>query len=78
MAWTFAQLIAAKPQRNRAVVNRQDSWSAVWGNCCLYPPDEMTWIVDAIAATESRDIAKNIRALDKVASTPGALVHQFL
>jgi hypothetical protein len=37
------------------------------------PPEPIEAIIDAIAASESRKVVKNIKVLDEIASTPALI-----
>jgi hypothetical protein len=46
--------------------------------CYLYPPDKIRSVVDWIADKESRDVARNVRALDVASAMPSELNEAFL
>lgn len=77
-AWTFAQLVALQPDLRPGACAHRDVQSAELGTCCLYPGGDIQRIVDAIAAQESRDVAENIRTLDKMAQRPAALMRALV
>jgi len=73
-AWNFATLLALEPAfAHPATILIRDAEVAKFGTLILYPPPLLAGIVAAIAAEESRDIVKNIRVLDAIASTPAPM-----
>ena len=69
-AWTFATLLAREPDvLHPATILARDLQVAQQGALMYNPPAPITTIVSAIAARESRNVTKNIKALDKIAST---------
>jgi len=73
-AWNFATLLAVEPAFTHPVtILIRDAEVAKLGTLILYPPPLIAGIVAAIAAQESRDIVKNIRVLDAMASTPAPM-----
>lgn len=76
-AWRFATLLALEPGFARP--------ATIWARdrqirdqvAAVYNPPELTGLIDSIigsiAERESRDIVKNIRVLDAIASTPAPI-----
>jgi hypothetical protein len=73
-AWTFATILAAEPAfAHPATILLRDLEVAKLGTLIFYPPELIATIVNVIAASESRDIVKNITVLDGMASTPAPI-----
>lgn len=73
-AWTFATILAAEPAfAHPATILLRDLEVAKLGTLIFYPPELIATIVNVIAASESRDIVKNITVLDGIASTPAPI-----
>jgi hypothetical protein len=76
-AWRFASLLAAEPSFVRPpTIWVRDRRVAHQAQLIFDPPGLVgliQWAVDAIAARESRDVVKNIRVLDEIASTPAPI-----
>ena len=73
-AWRFAAVLAATPGfADPAAITLRDLQVAQQGALIYKPPLPISAFVSAIAARESRDIVTNIRALDRVASTPAPI-----
>jgi hypothetical protein len=69
-AWTFATVLAHEPDvLHPATILARDLQVAQQGALMYNPPAPITTIVSAIAARESRNVTKNIKALAKIAST---------
>jgi Family of unknown function (DUF5995) len=72
-AWRFAKLLAATPGFvDPSVIAVHDLKVAELGKVILDPPG-LGWIIEKIAAKESRDIAGNIRVLDAMAERPAPM-----
>jgi hypothetical protein len=69
-AWMFATVLAREPQvLQPGTILARDLQIAQQGALIYNPPVPIDAIVSAIAARESRNVAKNIRVLDEIAST---------
>jgi hypothetical protein len=69
-AWTFAMVLAREPGvLQPGTILARDLQVAQEGALMYNPPVPLDTIVSAIAARESRNVAKNIRVLDEIAST---------
>ena len=69
-AWMFASVLAREPDvLHPATILARDLQVAQQGALMYNPPAPIDAIVSAIAARESRNVTKNIRTLDKIAST---------
>jgi uncharacterized protein DUF5995 len=69
-AWMFATVLAREPDGLHAgTILARDLQVAQQGALMYDPPVPLDTIVSAIAAQESRNVTKNIKALDKIAST---------
>ena len=69
-AWMFATLLAREPDvLHPATILARDLQVAQQGALMYDPPVPLATIVSAIAARESRNVARNIRVLDEIAST---------
>jgi Family of unknown function (DUF5995) len=76
-AWRFAAILALEPGFARPItIWARDRQVAGQGQL-MYDPPGLVGLIDsivkAIAARESRDIAKNIQVLDKIASAPAPI-----
>lgn len=72
-AWQFASILAREPGIARsATVWLRDQQVAGRADL-IYHPTVLDSLVDAVAARESRDVVKNIRVLDQIASTPAPI-----
>jgi len=72
-AWLFAIYMAMHPQNARQKTASQEAWTAMLGSWYLQPSDGWTqfpWLVRIIAKHESRDVASNIQALEKISNRP--------
>lgn len=70
-AWRFAVILAASPDLlDLGEILARDLQVAQQGALIFDPPGPIAVFVDAIAARESRDVVKNLRVLDQIASTP--------
>jgi hypothetical protein len=78
LAWKFANVLADSPDDFQELVDLQDSRACLLSTCYLYPPDKIRGVVDWIADKESRDVARNVRALDLAAAIPNELNEAFL
>jgi len=78
LAWKFANVLADSPDDFQELVDLQDSRACLLSTCYLYPPDKIRSVVDWIADKESRDVARNVRALDVAAAIPDELNEAFL
>ena len=78
LAWKFANVVADSPDDFQELVDLQDSRACLLSTCYLYPPDKIGAIVDWIADKESRDVARNVRALDVASAIPSELNERFL
>jgi hypothetical protein len=78
LAWKFANVVADSPDDFQELVDLQDSRACLLSTCYLYPPDKIRSIVDWIADKESRDVARNVRALDVASAMPIELNEAFL
>lgn len=76
-AWRFSTLLAVQPALTRPLTIRlRDHRIAKQGGLIFEPPGMVgliQWAVNAVAAQESRDVVKNIRVLDEIASTPAPI-----
>lgn len=76
-AWRFATVLAVQPRFTRPVTIRlRDVRVARQGQLMYEPPGVVgliQWAITAVAARESRDVAKNIRVLDEIASAPAPI-----
>ena len=80
-AWYFAIFTALHPDDARQKRVNQASWTAALGAWYLHPPGRLTpfpVLVRAIAKRESRDVGKNIQALEALTDTPVAVSKAFL
>ena len=69
-AWIFANVLARQPDvLHPGTILARDLQIAQQGALMYNPPIPLSAIVTAIAARESRNVARNIRVLDKIAST---------
>ena len=69
-AWVFATVLARGPDiLHLGTSLARDLQVAQQGALMYKPPVPISAIVSAIAARESRNVARNIRALDEIAST---------
>ena len=69
-AWMFASVLAREPDvLHPGTILARDLQIAQQGALMYNPPAPIDAIVSAIAARESRNVAKNIRVLDEIAST---------
>jgi hypothetical protein len=69
-AWMFATVLAREPDvLHPGTILARDLQIAQQGALMYNPPAPIDAIVSAIAARESRNVAKNIRVLDEIAST---------
>jgi hypothetical protein len=78
LAWKFANVVADSPDDFQELVDLQDSRACLLSTCYLYPPDKIGAVVDWIADKESRDVARNVRALDVASAIPNELNERFL
>jgi hypothetical protein len=73
-AWTFATILALEPGlAHPATIWARDEKVSAQGELIYDPPGLIGLpqdIVASIAARESRDVVKNIRALNEIAATP--------
>jgi Family of unknown function (DUF5995) len=80
--WFFAIYLAMNPDKAREKKVNQRSWTAALGAWYLDPPTYWRAVVPkllgAIAKRESRDVAKNLRALNEIANHPSELEERFL
>ena len=68
-AWGFATLLASTPGfLDPITITARDLEVATFGSVILSPPRVMAGFVNGIAAQESRDVVRNIRVLDGIAS----------
>ena len=73
-AWRFAAILAASPDFiDPGVILARDLQVAQQGAVVYSPPAPIAVFVSAIAARESRDVVKNLRVLDRIASTPAPI-----
>lgn len=76
-AWRFATFLAAQPTFTRPLTIRvRDHRIAKQGQLIFEPPGVIgliEWALEAIAAQESWDVAKNIRVLDEIAAVPSPI-----
>jgi hypothetical protein len=76
-AWRFASLLALEPSFARPVtILVRDRTVARQTELIFDPPGLVgliQWAVNAIAERESRDVVRNIRVLDEIASTPAPI-----
>jgi Family of unknown function (DUF5995) len=76
-AWRFATILALQPSFLRPItIWTRDRAIAHQGELIFDPPGMVgliQWAIDAIAERESRDIVRNIRVLDEIASIPAPL-----
>jgi hypothetical protein len=76
-AWRFTTILAVQPRILRPITIRLRDRQVAKQNELIYdPPGEVgpiQWVVNAIAARESRDIVKNIQVLDAIAATPAPI-----
>jgi Family of unknown function (DUF5995) len=73
-AWELAEVLAAMPSiLDPSTIMLHDLKVAKIGMLILHPPGLLAHVADIIAARESRDIVKNIRTLDAVASSPAPM-----
>jgi hypothetical protein len=80
-AWYFAVSTAMNPEHARERRVNQESWSAALGAWYLQPPARLTafpLFVRAIAKRESRDVEKNILALQGTSTSPVKMAHAYL
>jgi hypothetical protein len=80
-AWYFAVFTALNPEHAREKRVNQQSWTAAIGAWYLQPPAQLTTfpvLVRAIAKRESRDVGKNILALQGVSDTPVKMTRAYL
>jgi Family of unknown function (DUF5995) len=80
-AWYFAVFSALHPEHAREKRVNQQSWTAALGAWYLQPPARLTAfpvLVRAIAKRESRDVGKNILALQGVSNTPVKMTRAYL
>lgn len=80
-AWYFATYLDLHPESARERRVNQASWTSAMGAWYLQPPARFTpfpILVRAIAKHESRDVAGNLRALEKVKNTPAKLDESYL
>ncbi len=80
-AWLFAVHMAMNPQDARQKIAHQEAWTAVLGSWYLQPTGRwgpLPRLVRAVARHESRDVAANIRALERVTHTPDPLDASYL
>jgi hypothetical protein len=69
-AWMFATVLAREPDvLHPGTILARDLQVAQQGALMYNPPAPLDAIVSAIAARESRNVARNITALDEIAST---------
>jgi hypothetical protein len=69
-AWVFATVLAREPDvLHPATILARDLQVAQQGALMYNPPIPLDAIVSAIAARESRNVVRNIRKLDEIAST---------
>jgi hypothetical protein len=74
-AWRFATVLAATPGfADPAAMVVRDLQIAQQAAVIYKPPVPISAFVDAIAASESRAIVANIKALDEIAATPAAIL----
>jgi hypothetical protein len=67
-SWSFAKTLHHDPDRN-GTLDIQDSWASVLATCYLHPRGAMGRIARWIGESESRNVARNIKVLDKVTPT---------
>ncbi len=68
-AWSFATLLALTPgPLDPLAITARDLEVAGFGSLMLNPPRVLAGLVGAIAARESRDVVRNVRVLDGIAS----------
>jgi len=73
-AWRFASELARQPSfLHPGTIWTRDLKVAAQGALIYNAPEPIGAIVSAIAARESRDIVKNIKVLDEIASTPAPI-----
>lgn len=73
-AWRFATLLAASPDVfDPGVIVARDLQVAQQGALMYSPPAPIAVVVGAIAASESRDVVENLKALDRIASKPAPI-----
>jgi Family of unknown function (DUF5995) len=74
-AWNFASLLASNPGfLDPTIISLHDLKVAGLGKLVLDPPGLLlSHLVEVIAASESRDIVKNIQTLDVVANSPAPM-----
>ena len=74
-AWRFASLLASQPGIvDPAIIRLHDLKVAALGRLILDPPGLLlSHFIEVIAASESRDIVKNIQTLDMVANAPAPM-----
>ena len=80
-AWYFAIYMDLHPGSAREKRVNQASWTAATGAWYLQPPARLTpfpILVRAIARRESRDVAANLRALEKIKNSPQKLNESYL
>jgi hypothetical protein len=76
-AWRFATTLSLQPGLLRPFTIRLRDRTVAAKSELIYEPPGVVgliqWAVDAIAARESRDVAKNVQVLDAIASTPAPI-----
>jgi hypothetical protein len=76
-AWRFAAILAMEPAFARPITVWARDRTVAKQTELIYDPPGLVGLIDtmikAIAARESRDIVKNIQALDMIASTPAPI-----
>jgi Family of unknown function (DUF5995) len=73
-AWSFAATLAAEPSfLHHATIYARDIKVAQQGALIYRPPEPLGAIIDAIATRESRNVVKNVKVLDEIASTPAPI-----
>jgi Family of unknown function (DUF5995) len=80
-AWLFAVYMAQHPKKAERKRVHQLAWTAALGGWYLQPPARLTpfpALVRAIAKHESRNVADNIRAFEKISNTPDKLDEAYL
>jgi hypothetical protein len=79
-AWLFAIYMALHPTTAREKKVNQAAWTAALSAWYLQPPGKTLFplAVRAIAKRESRDVAGNIRALDRITYSPEKRFQRFL
>jgi Family of unknown function (DUF5995) len=80
-AWSFAKDMARHPTKAEQRRVHQLAWTATKGAWYLQPPARLTpltALIRGVAKHESRNVADNIRALEKISNTPDKLDEGYL